>query len=80
MTKKRKRLKQLQEYRDMPNLEYGMYVEVEGDIHGYFIDTDGNYIYLRNAKSLKLPAHPTYETVYYDNPIDKNIIYDWRKK
>lgn len=79
MSKKQEQLNRLKKYRYMPKLEYGMYVEVYGYC-GYFEKTDGDYIYIRTSKGIEGPFHPTSDTIYYDSPINKNIIYDWRNK
>ena len=79
MSKKQDRLEQLKKYRGVPNLEYGMYAECNNEYHGYLTYIDGAKVYLTNGIEKRIPCHPTWEMVYYDNPIDKNIIHDFRR-
>lgn len=76
-------LETLKQLRRMPDLEYGMYVEVYSSnqvYSGTFVETDGEYICLHDGFKKSMPFHPTWQTVYYNNPVEKKIIYDFREQ
>lgn len=77
MPNKMERLEQIKRYCNLPLLKFGMYIEINGVDHGYLIDADYDHIIVSNGLK-KMPYHPKWEIVYYDNPINKNIIYDFR--
>lgn len=79
--KKQERLTLLRKIRNIPKIDYGMYVEIydpSKTYYGILVETDGNYIFIRSGMTRIGPFHPTWQTVYYDNEFDKNIIYDFR--
>jgi len=72
-------LKVLKEHRNLPKLELGMYVEIDGKYCGILTSANISQIVIKNGGKDVGPFHPTWEVVYYDNSIDKNIIYDFRE-
>lgn len=79
MTKKQYGLEQLRKYRGIQKVEYGMYVEVAGKYHGYLTMADADHIYLTNGTEKNVCFHPTWKVCYYDDPINKNIIYEFSR-
>ena len=76
-------LNQLKRDERLPDLEYGMYVEIHDFIYhcvdyGFLVGAFGGNIVLVNNKGEKMDYPPKWQTVYYNNPIEKKIIYDYR--
>ncbi len=78
MKDKEERLEMLRKNTELPLLEYGLYVEINQKYHGYFKYTNGKSIFISNGVSNNVCHDPKWHIVYYDNPIDKNIVYDLR--
>lgn len=76
------RMNLLRNLRNIPNVDYGMYVEIYDSsktYYGILEETDGDYIFIRRGMTQIGPFHPTWQTVYYDNEFEKNVVYDFRE-
>lgn len=79
--KRQERLALLRVTRNIPKVDYDMYVEIydsKKTYYGVLDETDGNYIFIRRGMTRIGPFHPTWQTVYYDNEFEKNVVYDFR--
>ena len=74
---KKEQLEYIKEHYSIPNIYFGCYVEAYGKYAGIFKKINGHYVVIVGKESYIL--HPTDNIVYFDNSIDKNIIYDFRE-
>lgn len=74
---KKEMLKYIQNRYNLQKIYFGCYVEAYGKYAGILKKINGRYIVISGVSNYIL--HPTDNIVYFNNSIDKNIIYDFRE-
>lgn len=74
---KKEMLKYIQNRYNLQKIYFGCYAEAYGKYAGILKKINGRYIVISGVSNYIL--HPTDNIVYFNNSIDKNIIYDFRE-